>query len=163
MSWLLNSMEPKISEIFAFSGNALDLWESVRDLYGHQNNVASIFELQREIGEAKQDGKSFTDHQGKLKSLCGELGLYRTLTRDQKVLLKRVEEDKTFQLLASLTYDYENFRGQNFKLIASYELATFKACVLPFVGKKLKKKVMNPEPKIVASESNASVVDKRND
>lgn len=62
MSWLLNSMEPKISEIFAFSGNALDLWESIRDFYGHQKNAAHIFELQREIAEVKQDGKSFTDH-----------------------------------------------------------------------------------------------------
>ena len=54
MSWILNSMEPKISEIFTFSGNGQNLWEYVRDLYAHQNNVARIFELQHEIVEAKQ-------------------------------------------------------------------------------------------------------------
>ncbi|KAG5561197.1 hypothetical protein RHGRI_004277 [Rhododendron griersonianum] len=49
MSLLLNSMEPKVAEIFTFADSAQDLWTSVKDLYGHQHNAARIYQLQQAI------------------------------------------------------------------------------------------------------------------
>nr|GFC98663.1 hypothetical protein [Tanacetum cinerariifolium] len=33
MSWILNSMERNIAEIFSYSESSKDLWEAVRDMY----------------------------------------------------------------------------------------------------------------------------------
>ena len=48
-SWLLNSMEPHVAEIFTFSDSVKTLWDSLTEFYGSQNNVARIFELKKEI------------------------------------------------------------------------------------------------------------------
>jgi len=43
MSWILNSMEQNLAEIFNYSESAHDLWNAIRDMYGNQNNVTRIF------------------------------------------------------------------------------------------------------------------------
>jgi hypothetical protein len=45
MSWILNSMERNLAEIFSFSESSSDLWKAIRDMYGNQNNsaVSSIY------------------------------------------------------------------------------------------------------------------------
>ncbi|XP_026445334.1 uncharacterized protein LOC113345900 [Papaver somniferum] len=104
-------MEPHISEIFSFSESAKDLWKSVASLYGLRNNAARVFELKREIAEAEQGTKSFTEHFGYLKKKWDELDTYRPHTTDAKSLLKRVEEDKIFDVLSSLKPEYESLRS----------------------------------------------------
>jgi gag-polypeptide of LTR copia-type len=37
MSWIFNTMEPKIYEIFAFSNTAKELWDSLFEMYGNSN------------------------------------------------------------------------------------------------------------------------------
>lgn len=69
MSWLINSMELEIAEIFTFSESAKELWDSVKLLYGHQNNVAQVYELQRAIANEKQKETSFAVHLGNLKRM----------------------------------------------------------------------------------------------
>ena len=96
MTWLLNSMEPHISEIFSFSDTAHDLWTSVKEMYGHQNNAARVFQLKKDIAELQQEGKSFVKHLGAFTKVCNELNQYRPHTTDAAVLLKRAEEDKIF-------------------------------------------------------------------
>ncbi|KAB2611860.1 hypothetical protein D8674_019892 [Pyrus ussuriensis x Pyrus communis] len=49
MSWLLNSMERKIAEIFSYSESSLTLWTTVKEMYGNQNNSARIFQLKKDI------------------------------------------------------------------------------------------------------------------
>ncbi|KAM1588797.1 hypothetical protein FF1_027828 [Malus domestica] len=36
MSWILNSMEPKLSELFSYSKFSRILWESIKEMYGSQ-------------------------------------------------------------------------------------------------------------------------------
>nr|GEY43814.1 putative Gag-polypeptide of LTR copia-type [Tanacetum cinerariifolium] len=55
MSWILNSMERNIAEIFSYSASSKDLWEAVRDMYGNQNNSARIFQIQLDIANFCQD------------------------------------------------------------------------------------------------------------
>nr|AEJ72555.1 putative retroelement polyprotein [Malus domestica] len=119
MSWLFNSMGSKVSEIFSFSESAFDLWKAVKEIYGNQNNAARIFELQKNLSVLNQDGKTFIEHLGRLKSMWNELNLYRPHTTDPAILLKQAEEDKVFQLLSSLDSTYEDLRSH---ILMSVEL-----------------------------------------
>ncbi|XP_070672123.1 uncharacterized protein [Malus domestica] len=110
MSWLLNSMEPKLYELFSYSESSLLLWESIKDMYGSQNNSVRIFQLKKSVASLKQGDHSFVQHLGSMKSMWNELNMYRPHTTDSVVLLKRADEDKVFQLLASLGTEYEDLR-----------------------------------------------------
>ncbi|GJW92346.1 retrovirus-related pol polyprotein from transposon RE2 [Tanacetum coccineum] len=95
MSWILNSMERNIAEIFSYSESSKDLWEAVRDMYGNQNNSARIFQIQLDIANLRQDGNSFVNLLGKLKGLWNELEVYRPHSVDPKILRKRHEDDQS--------------------------------------------------------------------
>ncbi|XP_021826816.1 uncharacterized protein LOC110767548 isoform X2 [Prunus avium] len=160
MSWILNSMEPQVAEIFSYSDSSKHLWESLKEMYGQQNNAARIFELKKEIAGAYQEGKSFIEHLGKLKGMWNELALYRPHTTDSKVLVQRAEEDKNFQLLASLDSDYEDLRRN---ILMSTEMPSFNNICTIIQREEIRRKVMHSETKshTVTSESKAFVVDRR--
>ncbi|KAK9209495.1 hypothetical protein WN944_001861 [Citrus x changshan-huyou] len=85
-SWILNSMEPHIVEIFTFSNFSKELWDSISELYGRNNNSAGVFKLKCEIVVAEQGDKTFSEHLGYLKKLWDELNMYRPFTADLIVL-----------------------------------------------------------------------------
>lgn len=153
MSWLLNSMEPQVAEIFSFSDSAHHLWESVQEMYGQQNNAARIFQLKKDIAGCYQDGKPFIEHLGKLKSMWNELSLYRPHTTDSATLLKRAEEDKIFQLLASLDQEYEDLRSH---ILMSAEIPSLNNVCTTIHREEIRKKVMNMETKTNAGSSDSS-------
>ncbi|KAM2926467.1 hypothetical protein FF1_043832 [Malus domestica] len=144
MSWILNSMEPKLSELFSYSGSSHLLWESVKEMYGSQNNVARVFELKKSLASLKQDDQSFVQHLGSLKSMWNELDLYRPHTTESVVLLKRANEDKAFQLLASLGDEYEDLRSH---LLMTPELPSFISVCHVVQREETRRKVMHIEPK----------------
>ncbi|KAM1412809.1 hypothetical protein ACFXTO_025489 [Malus domestica] len=111
MSWLLNSMKPKLSELFSYSESSLLLWESVKDMYGSQNNSVRIFQLKKSVASLKQGDHSYVQHLGSMKSMWNGLDMYRPHTTDSAVLLKKANEDKVFQLLASLGTEYEDMHS----------------------------------------------------
>lgn len=81
-------METHIAKIFTFSNSAKELWDSIAELYGNQNNAAHMFELTREIATVQQGETIFSEHLGNLKKLWDELNLYRPHTTDAQTLLK---------------------------------------------------------------------------
>ncbi|KAM2649986.1 hypothetical protein EV1_014035 [Malus domestica] len=111
MSWILNSMEPKLLELFSYSRSSHLLWESVKEMYGNQNNAARVFELKKSLAGLKQGDQSFIQHLGSMKSMWNELDLYRPHTTESAMLLKRADKDKVFQLLASLGAEYEDLHS----------------------------------------------------
>ena len=111
MSWMLNSMDRNLAEMFSYYQSSLELWEAVREMYGNQNNSARIFQIQQDIASLHQNGQPFVTLLSKLKSLWNELEVYRPLTIDPTVLHKRKEEDQIFQLLASLGSKFEDLRS----------------------------------------------------
>ena len=68
MSWLLNSMERKIAEIFSYSEFFHQLWETVKEMYGNKNNVAHVFQLKQEVTNLQKEGKLFAQLLGSLKN-----------------------------------------------------------------------------------------------
>ncbi|KAM1397765.1 hypothetical protein ACFX2I_015308 [Malus domestica] len=99
MSWLLNSMERKIAEIFNYSESSLTLWTTVKEMYGNQNNSARIFQLKKDISNIQQEGKTFVQHLGSLRNMWNEMDVYRPHTTDPMVLFKRTEEDKKISIV----------------------------------------------------------------
>lgn len=108
MSWLLNSIENYIAEIFSYSESSFELWKVVKEMYDNQNNAAHIFQINRNLANLQQDGKTYVQLLGTLKGMWSELALYFPHTIDATKLRKHEEEDKIFQLLASLSSDYED-------------------------------------------------------
>ena len=90
-SWLLNIMEPHITEIFSYSESIADLWDAVKEMYGNQNNFARVFQLKKDISCFHQEGKSFVQYLGNMKNMWNELAIYQPHTIDVATLLKQAE------------------------------------------------------------------------
>jgi hypothetical protein len=59
ISWLLNSMENHIAKIFSYSESSFKLWEAVKEMYENQNNAVPIFQINRNLNNLQQDGKTY--------------------------------------------------------------------------------------------------------
>jgi len=86
MSWILNSMERNLAEIFSFSESSLDLWDAICDMYGNQNNAAKIFQIHHEVANLHQEGKPFVQLLGSFKIMWNELEIYRAHITDVAIL-----------------------------------------------------------------------------
>ena len=152
MSWLLNSMERKIAEIFSYSNSSQHLWNQVKEMYGNQNNLARVFQLKRDVAALQQENKSFVQHLGNLTTMWNELDIYRPHTTYATVLLKRAEEDKIFQLLASLSSEYEDLRSH---ILMTSELPSFSSVCDTIQRKEVRRQVMGLDTKVVTREFRA--------
>ncbi|KAM2894249.1 hypothetical protein FF1_009505 [Malus domestica] len=85
-------------EIFSYYNSSCKLWKALQDMYGNQNNYARVFQLNKDIASAQQEGKTFVQHLGRLKAMWNELDVYLPHTIDPVILLKRAEEDRIYQL-----------------------------------------------------------------
>ena len=157
MSWILNSMERNIAEIFSYSESSLDLWEALRDMYGNQNNSARIFQIQQEVNALRQDGRPFVSLLGNFKSLWSELEVYRPHTVDPVVLKKRTEEDRVFQVLASLCSEFEDLRCH---ILMSPELPSLKSVCSTIQREEVRRKVMIRETVTNSSDTRAYIAHK---
>jgi len=77
-----------------------------------------------------------------LKSLWNELEIYRPHTCDDVVLRRRTEEDKLFQLLASLSSDFEDMRSH---ILMNPELSSLQSVTTMVQREEIRRKVMNHE------------------
>lgn len=154
-AWILNSMEPQISDVFQYAGSALELWESLREMYGNQNNAARIYQLKCEISDIQQGENSFIQHLGVLKSKWNELNVYRPHTMDTTTLLKRADEDKVFQLLGSLGEEYEDLKCH---LLMNAELPSLSTVCITIQREEVRRKAMRVEVKGSNSDARACAV-----
>lgn len=69
MSWLLNSMSPKITESFLFLGYVKEIWDSVGEKYRTRENLAWIYQLQQEISRSVKGDKAFHVYFSNLKMM----------------------------------------------------------------------------------------------
>lgn len=108
-------------------------------MYGNQNNAARIFQIHREVASLHQEGKPFVQLLGSLKGLWNELEIYRPHTTDAAILRKRTEEDRIFQLLASLSPDFEDLRSH---ILMNPELPSLKSVCATIQREEIRRKVM---------------------
>uniref|UniRef100_A0A6N2MZF3 Integrase catalytic domain-containing protein n=1 Tax=Salix viminalis TaxID=40686 RepID=A0A6N2MZF3_SALVM len=152
MSWILNSMERNLAEIFSYYQSSLELWEAVKDMYGNQNNYARIFQIQQDIAKLHQNGQPFVNLLSKLKSLWNELEVYRPHSIDPTVLRNRTEEDQIFQLLASLGPEFEDLRSH---ILMTAELPSLKSVCSTIQREEIRRQVMTREATVNLPEGRA--------
>ena len=152
MSWLLNSMDRKIAEIFSYAESSMTLWKNLKEMYGNQNNAARVFQLKKDIAGLQQEGKPFVQHLGKLTTMWNELNVYRPHTIDSAVLTKRAEEDKIFQLLASLSPEFEDLRSH---ILMNPDLPSFSSVCATIQREEVRRKVMTLDMKANIPEARA--------
>ena len=133
-------MENHIAEIFGYSESSFELWEVVKEIYGNQNNATRIFQINKNLANLQQDGKTYVQLLGTLKSIWSELALYHPHTVDATELRKHGEEDKIFQLLASLSSNYEDLCN---KILMNPDLPSLTSVCATIQREEAHKKVMN--------------------
>ncbi|KAB2615934.1 hypothetical protein D8674_022522 [Pyrus ussuriensis x Pyrus communis] len=138
--------------------SSLTLWTTVKEMYSNQNNYARIFQLKKDISSVQQEGKTFVQHLGSLRSMWNELDVYRPHTTDPMVLLKRTEEYKIFQLLSSLSSDYEDLRSH---ILINPELPSFTSICATIQREEVRRKVMNNGTKTIVTEARAYLTNEK--
>jgi len=126
-------------------------------MYGDQNNTARIFQINRNLANLQQDGKTYVQLLGTLKGMWSELALYHPYIVDAAELQKHEEEDKIFQLLASLGSDYEDLRS---RILMNPDLPSLTTVRATIQQEEACRKVMNSNSKLSLSESRVYAVNK---
>ncbi|XP_078148487.1 uncharacterized protein LOC144543910 [Carex rostrata] len=143
MSWLLSTMEPKISSVLMYSDTSKEIWDKAKRRYGQQKNFAHIFSLKQEIAQIKQNGQSNNELVTEIMSKWEELNVYLPPTTDPNETQKRSEQDLIFTYLGALDTTYEAIRSQ---ILASAEMPTFDDVVARIQQEESRRALMNPQP-----------------
>lgn len=148
MSWIFSSMEPQIYEIFAYMDTAKNLWDSLYEMYGQANNASRVFKLQQGLVSSKQGmNQSFIEHLSKMKKLWEELRQYRPITPDVRDYIQREEQDRIFQLLASLKPEFEETKRD---ILMRPKLPSFKTVCSIIQNEETRKRFMVANSKVKA-------------
>jgi gag-polypeptide of LTR copia-type len=127
MSWLLNTMEPRISNTLMYSATSKDIWDKAKKKrYGQQSNFAHIFSLKQDLARIKQNGQNNNELVTEIMSKWEELNVYLPPTVDPNETQKRSEHDLIFTCLGALDNTYEAIRSQ---ILASAEMPDFDSVV----------------------------------
>lgn len=110
MSWLWNSMLPKIS------CTAKEMWETVRQTYSKVCEAAQIYKIKQKISTTKQGTRSVIEYYNLMKNLWQEMDYYQNLqmkcSEDAAMLRKFIEREQIFEFLADLNVEFDEVRVQ---------------------------------------------------
>ena len=116
MSWLWNSMLPKISGICMFLTMAKEIWETIRQTYSKVRDAAQIYEIKQKISTTKQGTRSVIEYYNLMKSLWQEMDYYQNLqmkcSEDAAMLRKFVDREWIFKFLVGLNIEFDQVRVQ---------------------------------------------------
>ena len=92
MTYLLNSLEEKISDSVIFLDTAKEMWDTLKVMYDNEKNPSSVFEIYERLFELKQGDKSIAEFYEELKSLVDELEMHQSVVTNA-VTLRRYRQD----------------------------------------------------------------------
>ena len=72
VSWLLNSIAPKLTDAFLYANSARELSDELTERFG-QSNGSLLYQIQKEIEDLYQGNDSVAVYYTKLKKLWDEL------------------------------------------------------------------------------------------
>ncbi|XP_072077788.1 uncharacterized protein [Arachis hypogaea] len=110
VSWVMNTIEPRLRSTISYTEDAKDLWEEIKERFSIVNGPR-IQQLKAELAECKQQGLAMVEYYGKLKTLWDELANHEPVLRCScggckcdigSRLDKRREEEKVHQFLMGL-------------------------------------------------------------
>jgi hypothetical protein len=126
MSWLLSTMEPKISNTLMYSATSKEIWDKTKKRYGQQSNFAHIFSLKQDLVKIKQNDQSNNELVTEIMTKWEELNVYLPPTTDPIKTQKRSEYDLIFLYLGALDSTNEAIRSQ---ILDSTEMPEFDSVV----------------------------------
>ena len=126
MSWLWNSMVPKISNTCVFFTLIKEIWDAVNETYSKVRDMTQIFEIKTRVSATRQDNHSVIKYANILKSLWQELDYYQCLkmmcSEDAALLKRFVEKEKIFKFIPGLNVEYDQKQSQ---VLGKDELPSF--------------------------------------
>ena len=119
MSWLINFVEPEISQSILRMESALDIWNKLKERF-YQGDIFRISDLQEEIYTLKQGENSISSYYTKMKKLWQELDNFRpspisTCVENCKAIAKMREykdSDQVICFLKGLNEQFSAVRSQ---------------------------------------------------
>ncbi|KAG6431871.1 hypothetical protein SASPL_103441 [Salvia splendens] len=121
MTWLLNSLEPAISQNIMCLDSAKAMWDALREMFFNDKNVSRVFELYEKLFSHTQDTQSVNDYFSTLKGLADEILVYHPLSCDATTRAKQWEEFMVAKFLSGLNADLQPLRDS---LMASDDIPT---------------------------------------
>ncbi|XP_042056533.1 uncharacterized protein LOC121801150 [Salvia splendens] len=101
MTWLLNSLEPAISQNIMYLDSAKAMWDALREMFFNDKNVSRVFELYEKLFSHTQDTQSVNDYFSTLKGLADEILVYHLLSCDATTRAKQWEEFMVAKFLSA--------------------------------------------------------------
>ena len=135
---VINSMEPKISELFLYHNSSTELWNAVNKHFSQRKNHAHICRLKKEIHHLTQNQRTIIQYISDLKRKWEELNLYRAPTTDPNIIKER-EQERVYQFLSGLDETYEPVRAQ---VLLATELPTLDDAMALLQGEESRRIVM---------------------
>ncbi|KAL4560354.1 hypothetical protein LXL04_032504 [Taraxacum kok-saghyz] len=116
MSWLLNTMIPKIGEQFMFYKTASEIWEAARDTFSNQENTSALFEIKGILHNLRQGDLTVTSYFTSLNRYWQQLDVLDTLTwscsADGKQYKRIPETERIYKFLLGLNQELDEVRGR---------------------------------------------------
>ncbi|KAF9612501.1 hypothetical protein IFM89_000423 [Coptis chinensis] len=112
LTWLWNSMEPKVLTNVQFLPTEKQVWSSLKEMYSQENNLSRIYDLFESLFKTKQGDQPIDEYYSTMKGLWEELLLYQPFTVN---LEKQREQREHFQvalLLHGLNSEYSVYKDQ---------------------------------------------------
>ena len=94
MSWLLNSMQPKIAKPFLFLAMVKEIWDVVTHTYSKQGDAAQVFELMNRIHATKQGELIVKSYYNTLKVLWHEVDIYQHI----EIFIKKKKKNQHIEM-----------------------------------------------------------------
>ncbi|KAJ3706649.1 hypothetical protein LUZ61_010354 [Rhynchospora tenuis] len=142
MSWVLASIEPRLSRMFLYTKTARELWQKIEGVYGQRNNYSYIYQLKQDIYHATKGTKSHTEYLVELTAKFDELEEYLPPTSDPQEIERRQQHEKIYLYLGGLDSSYDAVRSQ---ILLSPELPSFSAVVAMVQREDSRRTAMNKE------------------
>nr|XP_009775954.1 PREDICTED: uncharacterized protein LOC104225791 [Nicotiana sylvestris] len=118
LTWILNSLDPDISQSVIYSKSAKSLWDEVNQRYG-QANGAKMYEVQKDLSTISQGSSDVGSYFTRVKRLWNEmesLDIDSFCVCDCKCggkhkIIKKMKNQKLMQFLMGLNEVFNNARG----------------------------------------------------
>ncbi|RDX74027.1 hypothetical protein CR513_46270, partial [Mucuna pruriens] len=113
MTWLWNSMTPKISRNYMFYSSIHEIWENLIETYSIKKDSTACYDIESKIFNFGQGTLSVLEYYGTLNGLWIELDQYQGLKMcraDSIAYTGLVERGRIFKFLHDLNYKYDPIR-----------------------------------------------------
>ncbi|RVX02081.1 Copia protein [Vitis vinifera] len=116
MSWLINSMNNDIGEIFLLFRTAKDIWDAAKETYSSSENTSELFQVESALHDFCQGEQSVTQYYNTLTRYWQQLDLFEThswkCSDDAATYRKIVEQNRLFKFFLGLNRELDDVRGR---------------------------------------------------